>query len=180
MGVKGTALGIVIRREAESDAAAVHRVVASAFEHADHACGDEQYLVDRLRSSVAFIPELSLVAEASGEIVGHILFTRMRIGEHASLALAPVSVLPDWQRKGIGSRLILEGHRVAQELGYGSVVVVGHASYYPRFGYAPASRWNITAPFEVPDECFLVVELARGSLDGIDGVIEYAKEFFPR
>jgi predicted N-acetyltransferase YhbS len=102
----------------------------------------------------------------------------MKIGGQPSLALAPVAVLPEYQNQGIGGKLIMEGHRLARELGYGSVIVVGHPAYYPRFGYKPASRWNITASFEVPDEAFMALELLEGGLKDVSGEIEYVKEFF--
>jgi predicted N-acetyltransferase YhbS len=171
-------MNIFIRQEQEKDIGSVYQVVKSAFKTMELASGDEQDLVNRLRKSDAFIPQLSLVAELDWHIIGHILFTKMKIGDHPSLALAPVAVLPEFQRQGVGGKLIREGHRIARELGYHSVIVVGHPDYYPRFGYRPASLWKITAPFEVPDEAFMVLELVDGGLDGVSGEIEYPKEFF--
>jgi predicted N-acetyltransferase YhbS len=171
-------MDILIRQEQKEDIDSVYRVVKSAFETMEQASGDEQDLVNRLRKSEAFIPELSLVAECDGKIIGHILFTKMKIGDHPSLALAPVAVLPEYQNQGVGGKLIVEGHHIARELGYGSVIVVGHPAYYPRFGYKLASQWKITAPVEVPDEAFMVLELIEGGLKDVSGVIEYAKEFF--
>jgi predicted N-acetyltransferase YhbS len=175
----GVEMNIKIRQETEKDHDQVYQLVRSAFENMAQAGGDEQDLVDRLRRSSAFIPELSLVAVGDVGIVGHILFTKMKIGSHPSLALAPVAVLPGYQKMGIGGQLIREGHRIAKNLGFTSVIVVGHASYYPRFGYLPASRWRITAPFEVPDEAFMVIELVPGALENVNGMIAYAREFFP-
>jgi predicted N-acetyltransferase YhbS len=171
-------MNVVIRQELENDHEAVYQVVKSAFEKMELASGDEQDLVNRLRKSQAFIPKLSLVAESDGKVIGHILFTKMKIGGHPSLALAPVAVLPEFQKQGVGGKLIQEGHRIAKELGYRSVIVVGHPGYYPCFGYSPASKWKITAPFEVPDKAFMVLELVEGGLTGISGMIEYAPEFF--
>jgi predicted N-acetyltransferase YhbS len=171
-------MNIQIRQEQKKDIDAVYSVVKSAFEKMELADGDEQDLVDRLRKSQAFIPELSLVAESDGKVIGHILFTKMKIGGHPSLALAPVAVLPEYQKQGVGGKLIREGHRIAKELGFNSVILVGHPAYYPRFGYSPASKWKITAPFEVPDKAFMVLELVEGGLTGVTGMIEYAPEFF--
>jgi predicted N-acetyltransferase YhbS len=171
-------MNIVIRQEQEKDIDAVYQVVKTAFATMELADGDEQDLVNRLRKSAAFIPELSLVAEYEGKIIGHILFTKMKIGDHPSLALAPVAVLPEYQKQGAGGELIREGHRIAKELGYRSVIVVGHPDYYPRFGYHLASQWKITAPFEVPDEAFMALELVEGGLTGVSGMIAYAPEFF--
>lgn len=168
---------IIVRQETDKDIEIVYEVVRSAFENAEHTDGDEHNLVNRLRGSDAFIPELSLVAEHHGRIVGHILFTRMKIGDHESLSLAPVSVIPEYQRQGVGGRLILEGHRIAAQMGFDSVILFGHPTYYPRFGYAPASKWNITAPFEAPDDAFMALELRENALQHVSGMVEHAKEF---
>lgn len=134
--------------------------------------------MDVYRKSSAFIPELSLVAQYQEEIVGYILFTKIKIDQHISLALAPLAILPAFQRKGVGKKLILEGHRIAKELGYSSVIVLGHPTYYSRFGYTPASKWNIKAPFDIPDEVFMAIELVPNSLKHTNGKVEYAQEFF--
>lgn len=170
---------IRIRQEEQTDRAAVFDVVRRAFEHAGHTDHDEHHLVERLRESDAFVPELSLVAVDAGEVVGHVLFTRVRIGDTVQLALAPVSVRPDRQRGGIGSLLIIEGHRIARRLGYGFVVVLGHEAYYPRFGYRPASGFGIRAPFDVPDANFMAVDLQERNIR-LDAAVEYAGEFFNR
>jgi predicted N-acetyltransferase YhbS len=141
----------------------------------------EHEMVARLRRSDAFVPELSLVAE-DDEIVGHILLTKVKIKKEdftkESLALAPVSVLPDYQNKGVGKRLMTEALRVAKESGFQSVIVLGHPAYYPKFGFKPASQWGIQAPFEVPDDVFMALELVDHALDGISGVVEYPRAFF--
>lgn len=103
-----------IRKETTTDYEAVYSVVKCAFESSEHADGNEQDLVDALRKGDAFIPELSLVAEADGKIVGHIMFTKAMVNGKTVLALAPLSVLPEYQRKGIGKALIQEGHRIAK------------------------------------------------------------------
>lgn len=95
-----------------------------------------------LRKSGAFVPGLSLVAETDGILAGHILFTEIRIGGRTALALAPLSVLPAYQRRGVGSALIAEGHRAARELRYPFSVVLGSERYYPKFGYLPAERFG--------------------------------------
>ena len=97
--------------------------------------------------------------------------------KYDSLALAPVSVVPEHQNKGIGSELISESLKIAKELGFKSVIVLGHDKYYPRFGFKPASTWGIKAPFDVPDEAFMALELEDGSLEDISGTVVYSKEF---
>lgn len=172
---------ILIRQEVNADFDHVYEVVKRAFQNAAHTTHDEQNLVVRLRDSIAFIPALSLVAEVNDKIVGHILFTKIKIKgdkkEYTSLELAPISVLPEMQGKGIGRRLILEGHKLALGLGFNSVLLVGYPEYYPRFGYVPASRFGITAPFDVPDEVFMACELSTNALSDTKGIVEYPNEF---
>ena len=92
------------------------------------------------------------------------------------LALAPLSVLPAYQRQGIGRALIAEGHRIAKELGFDYSIVLGHPQYYPKAGYLPASQYGIKAPFEVPDENFMALKLSS-SAEPIHGTVEYGKSF---
>ena len=139
------------------------------------------FLVYALRASDAFIPELSLVALEGETIVGHVLFTRVVIGDddasHDGLALAPVAVAPSHQRKSVGSALVRRGLEEARRLGQQAVIVVGHPEYYPRFGFAPAQARGIRAPFPVNDESFLALALRPGGLDGIRGIVEYPPPF---
>ncbi len=165
-----------IRPEQEKDIPTIQKINDLAFKQEA-----EGILVNNLRKSDAFIPDLSLVAELEGQLIGHILFTRIRVieGEKAtpSLALAPMAVLPDFQLKGIGSALIRQGLERAQVLGYDSVIVLGHDKYYPRFGFQPASQWNIRCPFPVPDAAFMALALKKGALENIEGLVEYAAPF---
>jgi putative acetyltransferase len=142
---------------------------------------DEGALVARLRRTEGFVPGLSLVAGIGDMLVGHILFYPIAIEsdgeEHRSLALAPMSVAPEFQRKGVGGELVAEGLRRARDLGYTSVIVVGHAEYYPRFGFERASKWGIRAPFDAPDEAFLALELVPGALEDKTGTVRYPEEF---
>ena len=121
---------ITIRQETPADHAEIYSLIQTAFASAEHRDGNEQDLVDALRKSEAFIPELSLVAQLNGRIAGHILFTKARIGNTTPLALAPLSVLPLFQRQGIGTALIQEGHRIAKELGYAYSIVLGSETYW--------------------------------------------------
>lgn len=168
---------IKIRQETSNDYETVFDVVKNAFEKAEHTDGDEHNLVGRLRKSESFIPELSLVAEIDGEIVAQIMFTKIKVADTVQVSLAPVSVLPSFQGKGLGAALIKEGHKIATALGYEFSILLGHPTYYPKFGYVPASSFGITAPFEVPDEAFMAINL-KGEKSMLNGVVEYAKEFF--
>jgi len=169
---------LVIRQENENDYNQVFEVVKLAFENEEYSDKDEHNLVERLRKSEAFVPELSLIAELDDKVVGHIMFTEITIEGEIALALAPVSVSPDYQGLGIGGKLIKAGHKIANALGYKAIVLLGHQDYYPRFGYVRASLYDIKAPFVVPDECFMVLELKENSLKDYSGLVEYAPEFF--
>ena len=172
-----------IRQERPEDIPTVKVLIESAFRDVAESDHKEHLQVERLRHSEAFIPELSLVAESpKGEIVGHILLTRVRIvsaagKETLSLGVAPLSVLPAWQRMGIGSVLVLEAHRCAAALNYRSAVLLGHKDYYPRLGYRKASSWNITFPYDVPEDCCMAIELCPGGLEGVQGMVCYDKAF---
>lgn len=165
-----------IRQEQPADYGAVYQVVKEAFLHAEHTDGEEQDLVVRLRKSKSFIPELSLVAVEDEKIVGHILFTRAEVNGKEVLALAPLSVLPEYQNRGIGKSLIKQGHAIAQKMGYKYSVVLGHENYYPKFGYVPASQYGICAPFDIADENFMAVCL-DGAAGKLNGTMEYEEAF---
>lgn len=175
-------MGVKIRQENSADFKAVFELIEIAFQSEQYSDQTEQFLVERLRKSSAFIPELSIVAETNKRIVGHILVTKLHIKgneqEYDSLALAPVSVLPDYQRKGIGGMLIKQAHQVARRLGYKSIVLIGHEEYYPRFGYQKADRFGIQFPFDAPAENCMVIELVKDGLKGISGIVEYPGAFF--
>src|SRR6185295_11664228 len=154
---------MVIRPESARDAKAIFAVVTAAFGQ-----DGEARLVDALRGTQWWIPELSLVAEEDGEVVGHVLFSRVEVrdGEvtRPALALAPVAVVPPRQSSGIGSRLIREGLARARDLGEAVVIVLGHATYYPRFGFVRAIPQGIRYPGPVNDASFMVAELVPGKL----------------
>lgn len=167
---------MIIRQEASGDYDEVYGLVREAFASAEHSDGNEHDLVAALRKSAAFVPELSLVAEVGGRIVGHILFTEATVGDGTVLALAPLSVLPAYQKTGVGTALMEEGHRIARELGYAYSVVLGSETYYPRVGYLPADAFGIEAPEGVPAENYLAIKL-REDAAFVSGPVAYAEEF---
>lgn len=171
-----------IRKENPSDHHWVIELTEKAFESLEISDHTEGKLVDNLRKAPTFIGELSLVAELNGQIVGHILFTPIRIenGEQQfqSLVLAPVSVLPEFQKQGIGGQLIIAGHQKARELGFQSVILIGHPEYYPRFGYKTASGFGLKVAMELPsDDVFMAVELTENALSGVSGMVIFPPEF---
>lgn len=175
-------MDIIIRQELTDEYNKTEEVVKNAFLNEEYSDKKEHFLVNRIRKSDAFIPQLSLVAVNKENIlVGHILLSKITIRDDDkyvdSLALAPVSVIPEQQKKGIGGQLIHHALKKAKEIGYHSVIVLGHKDYYPKFGFKQAHLWNIHAPFEVPEEVFMALELTENSLDNVQGVVQYSKAF---
>ncbi len=174
---------ILIRQEEARDFEQICELVRLAFRDMEESDHTEHLLVERLRRSDAYVQELALVAEAEGgRIVGHILLTRLEVvseeDTHIALAVAPLSVLPGFQGRGIGGALLRAAHERAAGLGYGAALLLGHPGYYPKFGYQKASLYGIQFPFEAPDECCMVAELKSGGLDGLRGVVCYPAPFF--
>lgn len=167
---------IEIRQENENDYEEVYNLIKTAFKTVEHSDGNEHDLVVKLRKSDSFIPELSLVAIKEHKIIGYILFTKIKIGKNTELALAPLAVLPEYQGQGIGRKLIEKGHEVAKKLEYHYSVVLGSENYYPRFGYVPAVKYGIKAPFEVPYKNFMAIKLNDTNKE-IKGIVKYGKEF---
>ena len=165
-----------IRQERTADYNKVFQVVKKAFFHAEHSDGNEHELVSLLRGTPSFIPELSLVAVEDDKIMGYILFTKIVIGKYGELALAPLAVLPAFQRRGIGLTLIREGHRIAKQLGYNYSVVLGSPTYYSRAGYLPANLYGIEAPFEVQSEYFMAFKL-QNHAPQVKGIVQYDSAF---
>lgn len=167
----------IIRPEVDTDHAAVSRLLDQAFGQPD-----EGVLVGRLRDHEAYIPSLSLVAEINSKIIGHILFSKIIIEDgprqHPSLALAPLAVLPDYQKTGVGSALVKNGLDIACQEGFTSVIVLGHPEYYPRFGFKPASQWQISTTFEVSDENYMALPLQPDALKHVSGSVRYADPFY--
>jgi predicted N-acetyltransferase YhbS len=177
-------LKFTIIQELAKDYKITEKVIEAAFANAEHTDHHEHILVSKLRKTAAFFPELSLVAKDhdSDKTIGHILLSKIKIQNenesYESLALAPLSVLPEYQNKGVGKELILKALKTAKDLRYHSVVVLGHPDYYPKFGFQKASIWGIKAPFDVPEAAFMAIELFDNALNQVSGVIEYPGAFF--
>jgi putative acetyltransferase len=165
-----------IRPEIVADYAAISDVIRLAFGRED-----EAQLVKNLRQTPNFIPELSLVATEDGQIVGHILFSEATIetpdGLKVILILAPLAVHPDHQNQATGSHLVRHGLEACRSLGYGAVVVLGHADYYQRFGFSPAIEKGIKLPFQAPESAFMLIELSPRFVENLSGVVNFPPEF---
>lgn len=173
---------IIIRQEQDKDYPTSENIIEEAFQEMPFSDNKEHILVRKLRQSNSFIPELSLVAEFDNKPIGHILFTKVMLNsdqeELAGLALAPFSVKPDYQNIGIGSRLIMTGHNIAEQLGFNFIVVIGHPEYYPKFGYQPIVTTPISLPFDIDSQYCFILNLRASGLDLPAGKIEYDPAFF--
>jgi putative acetyltransferase len=161
-----------IRAENPEDVSAVRKVNIAAFEREN-----EANLVDRLRGIGS---TFSFVAAEFEQIVGHIFYSPVQIectDNLFVLGLAPVAVLPEHQRQGIGSLLIQHSLEHCARLGCQAVVVLGDPEYYPRFGFVTAKEKGLKSEYTVPDEAFMVLELASGALHLCSGIVKYRTEF---
>lgn len=150
----------------------MHALNSAAFGQAA-----EADLVAALRDEAGVI---SLIAEVDGRVAGHILFSPVTLAGHESLAiagLAPMAVTPDRQRQGVGSALVRAGIGECRQAGFGAVVVLGHAEYYPRFGFGTAIERGIGCEYDVPPEAFMLLELQPGYLHGASGTIRFHPAF---
>jgi putative acetyltransferase len=165
---------LVIRNEAPRDIGQVRAINVAAFEQPD-----EADLVDALRAGCPEV--LSLVAELDGRVVGHILFSPVTLpaGDRTlqGMGLAPMAVLPEHQRDGVGARLVEEGIARLEQSGCPFVIVLGHPGYYPRFGFERASTHGIECQWPVPDEAFMIRILDAAGMADAAGVARYRPEF---
>jgi predicted N-acetyltransferase YhbS len=169
---------IAIRAERPDDAPTIADIVVRAYANVAYSDHREHVMIERLRRTTAYVPALSLLAEIEGQAAGHILMTKASIvGAHSSvetLALAPLSVVPDHQSCGLGKRLVRAAEQQAADLGFRSIILVGIPSYYPQFGFEPLSRYPITLPFDAPHDDCMILPLTSDALDGVAGLVQYA------
>jgi len=166
-----------IRRELSADYSGIYELVKVAFQTAKVSNGKEQDFVIQLRNSDNYIPELALVAEHNDKLIGHIMLTKTFISLNNEkleiLLLAPISVVLEYRNKGIGSKLINESFKLAKEMGYKSVILVGNPAYYSRFGFKPSVDFGIKNSNNIPDEYVMAYELVPNALNGISGIIDF-------
>ncbi len=166
---------VTIREEQKGDEAQIREVNEITFGQPN-----EANIVDKLRISCDV--QISLVAEVDNKIVGHILFTPVTIenkeGEIEGMGLAPMAVLPEFQKQKIGTKLVEIGLEIVNQKNYPFVVVLGHPDYYPKFGFEKASNHGVKSEYKnVPDESFMISILNKNELDRIKGIAKYCKEF---
>jgi putative acetyltransferase len=165
---------LTVRPETTADLDAIFRVESAAF-------GEETEagLVNALRDAGNLL--LSLVAEENGEIVGHIAFSPMKIesdtAPHVAVCLAPLAVAPSHQNQGVGGALMTAGLDALRASGHGAVLLLGHPSYYPRFGFRPAREFDVH--YQDDRDAFMALELRPGALNGVSGMARFAPEFAP-
>ena len=162
---------IEIREERPDDVAAVRDLNRRAFGQ-----DQESNTVDELRANGAAL--LSLVATVNDRVVGHIMYSPLSVGGNITgAALGPMAVLPERQRQRIGSKLIEAGNQKLKNAGCPFIIVVGHADYYPRFGFRPAGEHGIKCQWDVPDDVFMLLVLDQAKMEGVSGLAKYRHEF---
>jgi putative acetyltransferase len=163
---------LIVRSEGPRDLPVIRSINENGFGRPD-----EAELVERLRTEGVVL--ISLVAEVERRALGHILFSRMWIdttaGAVPAVALAPMAVLPEYQRRGVGQLLVRRGLDRLHSLGEQIVIVLGHPGYYPRFGFSVEKARGLKSPF--PPEAFMALELVPGALTGVQGKVRYAAAF---
>lgn len=167
-------MGLVLRRETPDDYRVVEELTREAFWGYTSPTCDEHYLVHLLRQTSAFVPELDCVAEVDGQVVGHIIYSKAKViegqgAEHQVLTFGPLSVLPAYWNRGVGSALVRHTVTEARRLGYRGIVIYGHPDYYPRFGFRNAQAFGITTPTGRNFDALMALPLYEGALDGISG-----------
>jgi putative acetyltransferase len=163
-------VSIEIREERGEDIAAIRDVNKRAFDQ-DH----EGKIIDALRSNGAAL--LSLVATVDDQIVGHIMYSPITVGDVTGAALGPMAVVPEHQGQGIGSNLVQAGNLRLKDAGWPFIIVLGHANFYPRFGFKPAGLLGITCEWEVPEDVFMLLVLDHEKMHGVSGLAKYRHEF---
>ncbi len=172
----------VIRLEQPGDYRRVEEITREAFWNLFAPGCSEHYLVHRLRTCPQFIPELDFVAVADGAVVGNILYSRAEVRQAGRvsgqvISFGPLSVLPEWQGRGIGAALIRHSLAEAARMGFGAVIIYGHPGYYRRFGFQPARMFNITTPDGKFIDPLMALELREGALAGVSGSFFEAEVF---
>lgn len=169
---------MLIRPETPADFPALHQFIKTAFETAKVSDGTEQDFVNKLRAGENYVPELALMAEEDGRMIGHIMLTKTQIltpdhNGQTVLILAPLSVLLAARGRGVGALLVREAFKRARALGYGACVLVGDPAYYGRFGFEAMDRFGLKCKQEIPPQYTLAYELLPGALKNAAGTVDF-------
>jgi putative acetyltransferase len=177
---KANVAGVTIRPEASADFAAIREMLVLAFSQ-EFPRDDVATLVEALRKSPGYVPDLAQVAVHDGAVIGHVMFTHIQIesdsGNTPAMTLAPLAVHPTWHRQGVGSLLARHGLQLCHQLGHRIVTVIGHSSYYPRFGFIQASPLGIMMSHGRLEESKMVLGLTPDALDGVTGMVRLPSIF---
>lgn len=168
-------IDFIIRQETPDDHEEIYRLIKTAFETAKVKDGDEQDFATQLRESENYIPELALVAEKDGKLIGHIMLTKTVVKqpdgeEFEALLVAPLSVLLEYRNMRVGASLMRQALNLATRRGYKAAFLCGDPNYYSRLGFTQTSDYGIHEQ-QVPDEFTLVHILKAGALDGVEGIV---------
>ncbi|MGM0218687.1 GNAT family N-acetyltransferase [Enterococcus sp. AZ126] len=170
-----------IRKVTSKDYKEISELIKESFTNTENGYGHEAELVDKIRVSDCYNDELEIIATENEKIIGHGLLSEVNIvndnQKFKGLVLAPLGVATDYQGKGVGKKILQELENRAEKLNYKFISILGHPSYYTRFGYIPASKYNIKPPFDVLDEVFMIKPLRSNSLNNINGTIRYSRAF---
>lgn len=175
--IKEKKLNFTIRPEVIEEKSEIYNLIKTAFETANVKDGDEQDFAENLRKGNKYIPELALVAELDNKLIGHIMLTKTLVtnsdgNSFEALLLAPLSVLLEYRNKGVGSELIAAVGRLAKNMGYKAIFLVGDPAYYSRFDFKKTSLYGIHPKSNIPEQYVQVKELIPGALDGISGNVD--------
>lgn len=168
---------IKIREEKQEEYNIIYDLIEGAFSTAKVSDGTEQDFANSLRESKNYIKKLALVGEYKNEIIGHIMLTKFYIKKENDreeiLLLAPISVKKEFRDMKVGTKLIEESFKIARELKYKAILLVGDPNYYNRFGFIKSTDFNIKNISGIPDENVMIVELFKNSLENIKGTVEF-------
>ncbi len=179
---KRTDIDMVIRPETEDDFRETEFLTREAFWDLFKPGCDEHLMIHNLRRVPAFVPELDFVAVYENRIIGNIMYSKAKVVgedscEHEVLCMGPLSVLPSYQRSGIGSKLFNHSLVYARQLGFKAIIIFGHPDYYKRFGFVNAQKYHITTEDGENFDPFMTMELVENGLKGIEGKFYGDKAF---